>query len=55
MVKRYFVYARRNENEFWTDWSQYHEKEKAINQSKIINDIGWQSKIYDRLKKEVLR
>ena len=40
MIKRYFVYARRNENEFWTDWSQYHEKDKAINQSKIINDIA---------------
>jgi hypothetical protein len=54
IFKRYFVYARRSEKEFWTDWSQYWSEKDAINQSKIICDLGWQAMVYDRIKKEVL-
>lgn len=51
---RYCVFARRNKNENWTDWTQTNEIDSARYQVKKIRNIGFWAKLKDRELNEVL-
>lgn len=52
--KRYFIYARRNRDEKWTDWSQEDDIEKAMIHVENIRSLGFLAKMYNREEKEVV-
>ena len=51
---RYCVFARRNKNEIWTDWTQTNNFDCAIDQVEKIRKIGFLAKLKDRYLNEVL-
>lgn len=51
---RYCVFARRNKNEIWTDWTQTNEISSAREQVEKIRNLGFLSKLKDRDLNEVL-
>ena len=52
--RRYFIYARRNDKEMWTDWTQVDDLYKACFQVKNIRNCGFFAKLIDRHTREVL-
>ena len=52
--KRYYTYARRNETEKWSDWTQTNDIDKASLIVENIRDAGFLAKLVDAERKEVL-
>lgn len=46
--KRYFLYARRNKNEKWTDWTQCNDLDRAYFHVENIKSAGFLSKLFDK-------
>ena len=53
-TKRYFIYAKRTENEKWTDWAQTDDIKRAVFHINNIRNIGFYAKLIDQQTKEVL-
>ena len=52
--KRYYIYARRDDCEGWTDWTQTNEIDSARDQVEKIRKLGFLAKLKDRIFNEVL-
>lgn len=46
--KRYYIYARRNKNERWTDWTQVNDLPRARYHIANIINCGYLAKLIDK-------
>ena len=51
---RYCIYAKRNKNENWSDWSQTNELDRAMEHLETIRNCGFLAKLVNKETKEVL-
>ena len=51
---RYAIYAKRDDDEFWTDWCQVCDLMRAFEHAESIRRLGFMAKINDRREKQVI-
>ena len=51
---RYAIYAKRDDDEFWTDWCQVPYLPRAFEHAENIRRFGFKAKINDRHEKKVI-
>lgn len=51
---RYEVFARRDENEEWTDWSACGSKKMGFEHCDKVRKAGYKAKMVDQKKGEVM-
>lgn len=51
---RYAIYAKRDDDEFWTDWCQVSDLSKAFEHAEIVRGLGFKARINDRFEKKVI-
>lgn len=54
LIKRYYVYARRREEDRWSDWTQSEDLWRAIQHAKNVIGCGFYAKLVDKETKEEL-
>jgi hypothetical protein len=51
---RYAIYAKREDEEYWTDWCQVSDLPRALEHAESIRRLGFMAKINDRHEKKVI-
>lgn len=50
----YAIYAKRESDEYWTDWCQVSDLSRALEHAENIRSLGLKARINDRLEKKVV-
>lgn len=52
-VKRYCVFAKRKNENTWTDWTQLNDLNKAMEQVAKVRELGFLGRVTDRKRKRI--
>lgn len=52
LIKRYYIYARRREEDRWSEWTQSEDLWRAIQHVKNVIGCGFYARLVDKETKE---